>query len=174
MAALEVFSNQYVQRLQERGMRIARGFNMDVARALHNGIYDPVIVEYTRDAERFATIEKTVLWYEQQRGSRVFYSLVDKAIQGVIWFGSSTSEYTDASTTFAIRMYESGRGQGLSGNFMEGAHEDFAKNEPGKDVWLRVQPGNDIAQELYTRHGYEIVHEDIDGIVMNRTLSDKS
>ena len=168
MAALEVFSNEHVIKLRDRNVRVVCGFNADVVNALHRGISDPVITEFTHDAERFATRESTLQWYEQAGTSRHFYSLVDTAIKGIIWFGPSKTEYSDAESTFAIRMYASGRGKGLAGDFMEAAHEDFVSVQGGGDTWLRVQPANLAAQSLYLKHGYEISHEADDGIIMTR------
>ena len=166
MSALEIFSNQHVRKLQERNFRVVRGFNLDVARALHNGINDPVITEFTRDAERFETLEKTLELHEQE-SQKIFYSLVDTAIKGVIWFGPSEIQYSDAPTTFAIRIYTGGRGRGLAGDFIEAAHEDFTTDQGG-DTWLKVQAGNETARGLYLKHGYEISSDTPRGIVMTR------
>ena len=168
MAALEVFSNEHVVKLRDRNVRVVRGFNSDVVNALHRGIQDSAITEFTHDAERFATRESTIDWYEQSGASRRFYSLVDTAIKGIIWFGPSKSEHSEAESTFAIRMYASGRSKGLAGDFMEAAHEDFVTVQGGGDTWLKVKPANLAAQSLYLKHGYEITHEAADGIIMTR------
>lgn len=172
MSALEVFSNQHVVKLRERNVRVVRGFNSDVANALHRGISDPAITEFTHDAERFASRESTLNWYEQAGTSRHFYSLVDTAIKGIIWFSPSQSEHSDAETTFAIRIYASGRGKGLAGDFMEAAHEDFVSVQGGGDTWLRVQSTNLAAQSLYLKHGYETSYVGEDGIVMTRHVTE--
>ena len=150
--------NSFTKRLEQRGVFVRRGFDSTIANALYEGAKDPVVRQFTHDATRFSTPDSVETWAEDPEKRPVIYSLADQAILGVIWFSHTESEHASAHDSFAIRMYEGGRGRGLASDFLEAAHVDFHA-QGGESTWLRVRRENTTAQQLYSRHGYQITHQ---------------
>ena len=80
---------------------------------------DPDIKKNTTDPVRFKNRD---LFNEWLKKGRIIYSLTDKNknLLGVIWFGQKDPPIKlKANFTFAIRIYGSARGQGLSQIFLK-------------------------------------------------------
>jgi ribosomal protein S18 acetylase RimI-like enzyme len=166
--SLEPINNRFTERLDKRGVIVQRGFDETVAAALQEGVNDPLIRLYTHDATRFRNPDLTQRWYENPNKRPTIYSLSDRAIAGVIWFSHSTSEFSSAPDSFAIRMYADSRNRGLAGDFLEAAHEDFTSAQDGSDTWLHVRRDNAVARMLYAHHGYQVSHESKRFLTMTR------
>jgi ribosomal protein S18 acetylase RimI-like enzyme len=145
--------------LEDKGLALYVGWNDAIVRQLVERSKEEEIRRYTpRDAkERFVDAETAERWYEEK--GHVVYALCKKAtLEGIIWFARTPRPELDADYTFAIRMYESQRGKGLAGAFLEAAHKDFAarlRYEEG--FWLEADEDNLRALQFYAKHGYEKV-----------------
>lgn len=133
-----------------------RGWDDSVATELVALSSQPHILEFTPNdaARRFTNKDSANEWYHQHQ--RVMYTIGETAITGIIWFGEASSEHTDGDFTFAIRMYEAARGQGLARHFMQAAHLDFRETMDYHNViWLETDITNTAARTLYERAGYD-------------------
>jgi ribosomal protein S18 acetylase RimI-like enzyme len=121
---------------------------------------DSDIQKFTSDKARFADKKSFHQW--QQQG-RIIYTLTDtqKNLLGIIWFGQKDPPI-DIKTnfTFAIRIYSSARGQGLSQEFMKIAFKDLLKNQPKSHIigfWLETSNDNFPAIHSYQKFGFKTV-----------------
>lgn len=121
---------------------------------------DPEIKKYTSDSKRFASRDSFLEW---QRQGRIIYTLVDEQqnLLGIIWFGQKDPPILlNANFTFAIRIYGSARGQGLSQEFMKTAFDDLLKNQTDSHIvgfWLETSTDNYTAIHTYEKFGFKSV-----------------
>jgi ribosomal protein S18 acetylase RimI-like enzyme len=145
--------------LEDKGLELYVGWNDAIARQLVERSKEEEIRRYTRrDAEeRFVDTEAAERWYKEK--GHVVYALGKKAtLEGIIWFARTPRPELGADYTFAIRMYESQRGKGLAGAFLEAAHKDFASRMWYEDgFWLEADEDNQRALQFYAKHGYSEV-----------------
>jgi ribosomal protein S18 acetylase RimI-like enzyme len=151
--------NVHTLPLEQKGLRLYRGWNDTIAEQLAERSKEAEIRQYTgRDAtERFVSKRKADEWYQDK--GHVVYALGQKAaLAGVAWFGRAPKPELGADYTFAIRMYQAQRGKGLAGALLEAAHRDFgAYMHYEKSFWLESDQSNRRAVEFYQKHGYEVV-----------------
>ena len=153
---LERVNNDHADTLEERGFRVYRGWNQDVASQLVRLSLQAHILKFTPgDAKRrFTNPSIANIWHNQ--GRRSIYTLQTDEITGLVWYDLRPREDLEADYTFAIRMYEASLGKKLSEGFMRAAHHDFASRKAkSPDVWLDVAPDNGAARHLYETFGYE-------------------
>ena len=131
---------------------------------------DPEVKKFTSDPKRFADKKSFFAW--QQQG-RIIYTLVDnyKNLLGIIWFGQKDSPLKNLSAnfTFAIRIYGSARGQGLSQDFMKTAFADLQKNHQDSQItgfWLETHQDNLSAIHVYQKFGFKIVGQENQSLIM--------
>lgn len=132
---------------------------------------DTNIKKFTSDRVRFASKHSFHQW--QQQG-RIIYTLTDthKNLLGIIWFGQKNPpvKYIKANFTFAIRIYASARGQGLSYEFMKIVFKDFLKNQQNDSFitgfWLETDKDNSAAIHLYQKFGFKEICQQSDRKLM--------
>lgn len=114
--------------------------------------------KFTSDSKRFASKEAFFIW---QRQGRIIYTLVDgkQNLLGIIWFGQKDPPIKiNANFTFAIRIYASARGQGLSQGFMQLAFNDLFKHQKPphlSGIWLETSSDNLSAIHVYQKFGFK-------------------
>ncbi len=113
--------------------------------------------KFTSDSTRFADKSTFDRWFAK---NRIIYTLVDKKdnLLGIIWFGQKDPPVKNISAnfTFAIRIYGSARGQGLSQKFMKEAFNDFLKKNSSQitGFWLETSVDNLAAIHIYKKFGF--------------------
>ena len=122
---------------------------------------DPEIQKFTSDKIRFADKSAFDQWFAKDR---IVYTLTDKKknLLGIIWFGQKDppSEDIKANFTFAIRLYGSARGQGLSGKFMKLTFDDLLQKQLNPKItgfWLETAADNLAAIHTYKKFGFKSV-----------------
>ena len=106
--------------------------------------------------ERFSDQTAAQKWYANCE--REVYSLMmDDDLAGVVWFDVRPRPDLDAEYTFAIRLYESSRGKGLSYDFALAARTDMFVYRSTTGVWLETDEDNVPGLKLYEKLGYKIV-----------------
>jgi RimJ/RimL family protein N-acetyltransferase len=134
---------------------------------------DPSIIEFTSDPVRFKNKESFNNWYQQ---GRTIYTLIDKQnnLLGIIWFGQKTlPDLPEYNYTFAIRIYDRARGQGLSYQFMKFTFNDlFSKEKQITGFWLETSANNIAAIKTYKKFGFKPIDysDDQSKIYMTRRI----
>lgn len=129
---------------------------------VHTAHFDPLIISQTHDQKRFSSRETVEEWLTKER---IIYSLSPahtpeiqpikpNNLAGIAWFSQKKTPETPFQWTFAVRLYESARGNGLSFPFMKRCFEEFWKLHPGEGVWLVTNSSNLLAQKLYEKFGF--------------------
>ena len=155
--------------LNERGLYVVEGLNMQLAELLVAASEQPHIGEYCPHdrAKRFGSVEKVTAW--QSKG-RLALPLVRKVGDGALslagfgWMGPGEPGEDDpiipgATTVFAIRIYENAIGQGNALPYTKAivqAHDVLYGN---KGVWLEAWCDNAAALTTYEKAGFEKVTE---------------
>jgi ribosomal protein S18 acetylase RimI-like enzyme len=125
---------------------------------------DSEVQKFTSDPSRFSDRQAFSQWLQQ---GRIIYTLFDKNnnLLGLIWFGQKDPPIKlNANFTFAIRIYGSARGQGLSQIFMKAAFNDLRKNHRQSKItgfWLETATDNFAALHTYEKFGFKKI-SDID------------
>lgn len=129
---------------------------------------DSEIAKFTTDNMRFRSLNSFREW--DNRGDRVVYTLTDfgNNLNGISWLAGavapkeSIDEDIDPKAypyTFAIRIYNSVRGQGLASLFMDDVLKHFKESLPEDvlGIWLRVNSDNDVAKRTYIKYGFKSI-----------------
>ncbi|MCW1949112.1 MAG: GNAT family N-acetyltransferase [Candidatus Shapirobacteria bacterium] len=130
---------------------------------------DSDIKKFTSDQTRFADKNTFSQW--QQQG-RIIYTLIDphQNLLGFIWFGQKDPPLKiKANFTFAIRIYGSARGQGLSQEFMKIVFADLLKNQTDSHItgfWLETHSENSSAIHVYQKFGFKTVAQKDNSVIM--------
>lgn len=130
---------------------------------------DPDVKKYTSDSSRFQDRVAFSRWLGQ---GRIIYTLIDRHqnLLGIIWFGQKDPPVNaNANFTFAIRIYGSARGQGLSQEFMKTAFNDLLKNQQNSKItgfWLETSIDNSVAIHTYEKFGFQKIGQQNDKIIM--------
>jgi ribosomal protein S18 acetylase RimI-like enzyme len=131
---------------------------------------DSEIKKFTSDPVRFKDRNAFDQWLLK---GRVIYTLSDKDknLLGIVKFGHKNPpvDKTPANFTFAIRIYELARGQGLSSKFMKITFKDFFKNHQSPiitGIWLETSCNNLAAINAYQKFGFKTVSQDGDSLIM--------
>ena len=138
-----------------------------IAQLINYSATDPQIFQYTSDKTRFATRTDFDSWLDRRQPAIYTLSNKEGDLCGLIWFEKDDSlpgfEYT-----FAIRLYEKARGQGLSFDFMKQAFDDLKP----QNVWLKCSADNLPAAATYKKFGFkQITDPDENGkIIMTYSL----
>lgn len=154
--------NIYTKRFEAAGLALMRGWNDDIARQLVELSQEDEIRKFTpKDADsRFPTADAANVWYNAKE--HIVYVLQHKngEIGGLLWFSYEPREELLSDYTIGIRLYQSLRGKGLSGDFMEACYTDF-RTETGYSggVWLITDASNERARHIYVQHGYALRNE---------------
>lgn len=159
MDQLRLVRNEFTPTLTEKGLVLQEGWNEAVAEAVINGSKEEAILRFTpNDAlRRFTDHDAAYTWALDSQKNRRIYTLANEAIGGLIWF--SQESYGDATYTFAIRLYDCFRGQGLASVFLQATHRDFATLTDNPKIWLSTDTDNAVALGLYENNGYITVAE---------------
>jgi ribosomal protein S18 acetylase RimI-like enzyme len=170
MVNLVRVEHEATEPLEAKGFDVYRGWSEGLAEQLvEHSRESEILKRVPRDAaERFIHTDAAHEWYRTKE--RVVYSLARNAILGgVVWFSRTPREEYGANFTFAIRMYEEARGQGVAGSFMFAAHEDFEEHRGDLgNIWLETDADNVPALKLYARQSYEVVDNNDSRITMVR------
>jgi len=128
---------------------------------------DPQIFQYTSDKTRFATRDAFDSWIDRKHPIIYTLSNDQENLCGLIWFEKDDS-IPGYDYTFAIRLYDKARGQGLSFDFMKQAFDDLKP----QNVWLKCSADNLPAASLYKKFGFkQITDPDENGkIIMTYSL----
>lgn len=116
------------------------------------------VQKFTSDSTRFNDLSSFKNWLIQ---GRIIYTLTDKNknLLGIIWFGQKEPPVDiKANFTFAIRIYGSARGQGLSQEFMKIAFDDLLKRTEKTKItgfWLETSVNNFTAIHTYEKFGFK-------------------
>lgn len=127
------------------------------------------VQKFTSDSTRFKDLHSFKNWLIQ---GRIIYTLTDKNknLLGIVWFGQKEPPVDiKANFTFAIRIYGSARGQGLSQEFMKIAFNDLQnKTEKTKitGFWLETAINNLAAIHTYEKFGFKKVGQKENSLVM--------
>lgn len=155
--------------LRERHYAIERGWSDDLAERLVEASKEAQIMRYTPNdaAERFPSPQAAHEWYEQKQP--VIYALNRAAaLAGVIWYSHRPRPELAADHTFAIRMYDTARGKGLTVPFMSATEADFRAVAHPTAIWLETDMDNSPARNLYRKIGYKVVAATPARITMRR------
>jgi ribosomal protein S18 acetylase RimI-like enzyme len=159
--------NVHTLPLEALGLQVYTGWNDEIADQLIERSKEEEIRRFTgRDAaERFVDRQTAAKWYGDK--GHVVYALgQETTLAGIIWFAYTPKPGLDADYTFAIRMYESQRGRGLAGTFLEAALTDFASRARYEgNFWLEADESNERAVHFYEKHDYRKI-ETKDGRVL--------
>ena len=164
--------NLYTDTFEAAELALMRGWNDQIASQLVELSKEDEIRRFTpKDADsRFTSIAAANAWYGAKK--HIVYVLQHKngKVGGLLWFSYEPREGLLADYTIGIRLYQSLRGKGLSGDFMEACHTDF-RTETGYDggVWLVTDADNERARHVYTQHGYTFRGEQDDRVTLVRT-----
>jgi ribosomal protein S18 acetylase RimI-like enzyme len=116
------------------------------------------VQKYTSDKSRFQDRASFSQWLQQ---GRIIYTLINtnNNLLGIIWFGQKDPPVKiSANFTFAIRIYGSARGQGLSQEFMKIAFKDLRLNHQKSHItgfWLETSVDNFAAIHTYEKFGFK-------------------
>ena len=130
---------------------------------------DSDIKKFTSDQTRFSDRQAFAAW--QQQG-RIIYTLTDSCqnLLGIIWFGQKDPPIDlKANFTFAIRIYGSARGQGLSQEFIKTTFNDLFKNQKNSYItgfWLETSVDNFAAIRAYQKFGFQKIAQIKNKIIM--------
>ncbi len=126
---------------------------------------DADVKKFTSDSIRFKDINSFKTWLTQ---GRIIYTLADQNhnLLGIIWFGQKDPPIDiPANFTFAIRIYGSARGLGLSQQFMKTAFADLLEKQKPSLItgfWLETSIDNFAAIHTYEKFGFQKISS-IDG-----------
>lgn len=157
--------------IESRGFSIAEGWSDSLANELVVNSRQPHIMDertgVPNDArKRFSDRDSAQKWYEKKNPSIYALRHENGELAGVIWFDGNERTEIDAQYTFAIRMYESARGQGLALPFMQETHRRFLESHDTRGIWLETDETNEAALHLYRKFGYEDAGMEYDRIRM--------
>lgn len=122
---------------------------------------DSDIKKFTSDSIRFKDLSSFKIWLTQ---GRIIYTLSDinHNLLGIIWFGQKDPPINiTANFTFAIRIYSSARGLGLSQQFMKTAFADLLKDQKKSLItgfWLETSIDNFAAIHTYEKFGFQKIN----------------
>jgi len=153
--------------LAAKGVELYEGWNDKIAKALVEKSMEALMLQNVpKDhGRRFSSKAAAQTWWQSAPG-RLFYPLLKADdLAGVVWYTPEPDSESNAEHTFAIRLYETSRGQSLSLPFMEASYNDAAEHGVTNGVWLETDTTNRAARLLYTRFGYQTISERDDGRV---------
>jgi RimJ/RimL family protein N-acetyltransferase len=169
-----------IRHLDQLGARhlVEHGWSDELAHELVEVSREPKIRLFTPNdhKSRFRDDASANEWYGDTNKKPEVYSLREKAhrqLAGVAWFSMQEHELVDPlfNTTFAIRLYDIARGQGLSYPFAKTAHDDFSTlAHRATGLWLETDQYNQPAQRLYEKLGYATVTAANGRIIMTRPI----
>lgn len=148
---------------------VSTEWSAELAQQLVEHSTEATIKTFTpRDAtERFPSVEAANEWYKRKEPT--LYALFRAAsLAGIVWYSARSHPQLDATHTFAIRLYDNARGQGLARPFMAYCEEDFRAHTPDARVWLETDKDNVAARRLYNALGYKAVSKSAGRVTMLR------
>lgn len=174
MTSTEVIVNEASRILTERGIQTYRYHELNNFQALQivAASKEPVMLEWVQNdaSVRFPDKESAQHWFTVKE--RILYGLKrDIALTALAWFSPKPhpNPQITAEYTYAIRLYEGMRGQGLARAVMAVTHEAFYEASGYKGpTWLSVNAKNMDARRLYEKFGYEGTDQLDERIIMIR------
>lgn len=147
---------------ESKGYEVHYGLSKDLADQISKMSLEPAIKEYClKDwSKRFIDRESTKAWLGKHRAA---FLLVKRENENLIlvgygWTGTSTSpEIPNSENTFAIRIGEIGRGQGLATPFARLIVQGSSKIYGVKNIWLETWQSNAGAVHVYHKIGFKDV-----------------
>lgn len=156
--------------LNDRGLYVVSGLDLDLAKQLVERSSEPHVVEFCPNDEpkRFKDVDAVEKWQTKQRLSLPLVKLAGDSALTLVGFGwmgpgepgDDEPHIEGATTTFALRIYEAAVGQGHALPYTRAildAHQTIMGNNGG--VWLEAWGDNDAALKTYERAGFERVAE---------------
>lgn len=178
--AVGLSGQQALRGLGEKGFEVHYGLTRQYAEQIITMAREPAICEYCPNdsGQRFADMQAVADWLAK---GRAVYLLIKidadrRSLAGYGWAGPSTSRHVPGSeTTFAVRIGESGQGQGLAAPFCQVVLQASAKLHKADKVWLETWQSNGAAVHIYHKIGFEDVvsHEDTRITLSGETIADR-
>ena len=159
---------QAAQELFSKGYQVHFGLTADYADEIAKMALEPSIKEYCPNdyGARFKGRETTTAWLKKGRAA---YLLLKQGSSGRLelvgygWAGTSKSSHVPGGdTTFALRIGESGQGQGLATPFARLIIDSSANMYDAKNFWLETWFSNGGAVHVYHKLGFVNVEEVVD------------
>lgn len=153
------------RQLAGRGYEVRIGLTPEFAREISAMSKEPSIREYChRDSgERFADLESAERWLAKGRAVFLLLKRSDGGqldLAGYGWSGAGTSRHVpEGEITFALRVGESGQGQGLATPFSQLILSASAVLYDAKNIWLETWASNGGAVHIYHKLGFTDVAE---------------
>lgn len=156
-------AGESLRHLMQNGYRVVCGLNEDYLRQVQALAAEPAMREYTpKDlTERFKDENTAHQWLSK---GRAMYLLVkdvgtgQPALAGYGWAGAGrTDTVPNGRNTFAVRIGEIGRGQGLAAPFSWLIIAASAKQYGARDFWLETWQSNGAAVHVYHKLGFQDV-----------------
>ncbi|HSW85606.1 MAG TPA: GNAT family N-acetyltransferase [Candidatus Saccharimonadales bacterium] len=146
------------QQLADRGYEVLAGLNSEFAAQILTMSGEPAIREYCpKDlSERFTDQAATQKWLSKQRAVYLLIKQGEQELAGYGWAGpASSSNVPGGETTFALRIGESGHGQGLAAPFSWLIMAATAVHYGAQNFWLETWSSNGAAVHIYQKLGFE-------------------
>jgi ribosomal protein S18 acetylase RimI-like enzyme len=156
------------QQLAGRGFEVRLGLTTEFAREISAMALEPSIREYCpRDSgERFADLESAGRWLSKGRAMFLLLKRSDNdklSLAGYGWSGAvSSPKAPGGEITFALRIGETGQGQGLATPFSRLILSASAVLYGAKNIWLETWASNGGAVHVYHKLGFTDVAEALD------------
>lgn len=153
------------QQLADRGYEVQLGLTPESAREISTMALEPSICEYCpRDSgERFTDLESAGRWLSKGRAIFLLLKRSDSGqlkLAGYGWSGAGSSPHVpDGQITFALRIGETGQGQGLATPFSQLILFASAVLYGAKNIWLETWASNGGAVHVYHKIGFTDVAE---------------
>jgi ribosomal protein S18 acetylase RimI-like enzyme len=164
--SLSQAGQEAVNLLHERGYEVRVGLTTDLADQIEAMAREPSIREFCPNdcGSRFADRASIESWLSKKRAT---FTLVKKSpegqdlsLVGYGWVGLGASDHVHGGeTTFAIRIGESGQGQGLATPFARLIVEGAAAIYAAKNMWLETWQSNGGAVHVYHKIGFKDVDQ---------------
>jgi hypothetical protein len=157
-------SHEAWQHLTDQGYEIHTGLTSEYADQILVMSHEGAIREYCPkdSAERFTDREAAEHWMAKGRAMFLLLKRGEGGLQlaGYGWSGPGNNAHVpDGRTTFALRIGETGQGQGLAAPFSWLVIDVSAAMYGLKDFWLETWGSNGAAVHIYHKLGFITVAE---------------
>ncbi|MEK7599838.1 MAG: GNAT family N-acetyltransferase [Patescibacteria group bacterium] len=166
LESLSQAGQEAASQLNERGYEVRVGLTTDLADQIEAMAKEPSIREFCPNdcGGRFADRPSTELWLSKKRATFVLVNKSsdshDLSLVGYGWVGLGVSDHVQGGeTTFAIRIGESGQGQGLATPFARLIVEGAAAIYGAQNMWLETWQSNGGAVHVYHKIGFRDVDQ---------------
>lgn len=159
----------FAKELEAKGLFVYIGLNEDLANQLVERSKEAAVVEYCPNdsLKRFANLEAVKNWQAKGRLALPLVKITenkDMELMGFGWMGpqklsDDEPNIPNATTTFAIRIYNGATGNGNALPFTQTILEINSRLFGGDGVWLEAWGDNPAALKTYQKTGFKVVAE---------------